>query len=130
MASTAGLATLKLLDERAYARLDHASSRLEQGLVRSLEQSGVPGCVQRVGSMLSLFFGQKEVRDFTGARAAEHEAFGRFFRGMLARSVHLPPSGFESWFVSTAHDDGAIDDTLTCVQSSVQELASFDFTHS
>ena len=111
-----------------YASLEHASSRLEQGLVRLLPRSGVLGCVQRVGSMLSLFFGQTEVRDFTGAQAAEHEAFARFFRGMLARSVHLPPSGFESWFVSTAHDDGAIDNTLTCVQGSLQELASFEFT--
>ncbi len=124
LAMAAGLATLKLLDERAYARLELGSSRLEQGLIRLLEQSGVSGCVQRVGSMLTLFFGPSEVRDFTDARAAEHEAFARFFRGMLAGGVHLPPSGFESWFVSTAHDDEAIDETLTCVQSSLQELAS------
>lgn len=124
LAMAAGLATLKLLDERAYVRLDHASNRLEQGLVRSLEKSGVPGCVQRVGSMLSLFFGRTEVRDFTDARAADHEAFARFFRGMLAGSVHLPPSGFESWFVSTAHDDTTIDETLACVQRSLRELGS------
>jgi len=105
----AGLATLQRLDADAYLRLERSAARLEVGLRGAIEDSGTTGCVQRVGSMLSVFLGRREVRSMDDARACDHGAFASFFHGMLAQGVHLPPSGFESWFISLAHDDRALD---------------------
>jgi glutamate-1-semialdehyde 2,1-aminomutase len=109
----AGLATLALLDDDAYARLDAASARLAQGIEDALQAARRVGSVQRVGSMLTLFL---DVARFDGThplpRVAAH-AFADFFHAMLADGVHLPPSAHESWFVSLAHDDAAIDATIS-----------------
>ena len=69
--------------------------------------------------MLTIFFGVPVVRDFDDAKAADHRRFGRFFHAMLDRGVHLPPSGYEAWFVSTAHDDATIDRTIDAARESV-----------
>ncbi len=112
LAMAAGLATLKLLDDKAYAQLEETGMRLEKGLVEIAERYELPVQVQRVGSMLTLFFGSKPVRNYSDAKSCDHQMFAAFFRGMLGAGIHLPPSGYESWFVSTAHGPDEIARTL------------------
>jgi glutamate-1-semialdehyde 2,1-aminomutase len=109
----AGLATLRLLDASAYAKLEWSGERLEVGLRAVLDVANERACVQRVGSMLTVFFGiQREVRDYGDAARTDHRRFADFFRRMRRGGVLLPPSGFESWFLSLAHGSAAIDATL------------------
>jgi glutamate-1-semialdehyde 2,1-aminomutase len=111
VAVAAGLATLRALEALpdAYARLDALGARAESGLRDALAATGRRGCVNRVGSMLTLFLGVERVHDFASATAADTQAFARFFRGMLAEGVYLPPSQFEAMFLSLAHAEGDID---------------------
>lgn len=103
LACAAGLATLKLLDDALYARLEEKGARLEAALGREL--SGLPMCVQRVGSMITVFFHPGPVLSMREVDACDKEAFGRFFRGMLEEGHFLPPAQFEAFFVSDAHTD-------------------------
>lgn len=112
LAMTAGLETLHRLDADAYSLLERQGARLQQGLEQAATEAGVEATVQRVGSMLTLFFHPAPVTDFDVAKSADHDRFSDFFQKMLTGGVHLPPSGYEAWFVSTAHDDAAIDATL------------------
>jgi glutamate-1-semialdehyde 2,1-aminomutase len=113
LAMAAGIATLDLLAEpNAYETLEARSARLEKGLAEAVREAKISARVQRVGSMLTLFFTAGEVADYAGARACDTEAFGRFFQGMLGRGVYLPPSPFEAWFVSLAHTDEDIRRTV------------------
>jgi glutamate-1-semialdehyde 2,1-aminomutase len=110
----AGLATLQALDRvpDAYARLESLGERAEAGLRDALAAAGVRGCINRVGSMLTLFLGVDEVQDFQSAARADTEAFGRFFQGMLEKGVYLPPSQFEAMFLSLAHGEPEIDELV------------------
>ena len=113
LAMAAGIATLDaLVEPGVYETLEERSRRLEEGLAAAAAKAGVRACVQRVGSMLTLFFADGPVRDYAAACRSDTEAFGRFFRGMLARGVFLPPSQFEAWFVSLAHSREDIDRTV------------------
>jgi glutamate-1-semialdehyde 2,1-aminomutase len=122
LAMSAGLATLQLLDEAAYERLEVLSARLHDGLVTLLKTHEMPGVVQRQGSMLTLFFESKGVRNFDDAKAANHSMFSAFFSGMLERGVHLPPSGYEAWFLSLAHDEALVDRTLEAADSTLAAM--------
>lgn len=122
LAMTAGAATLELLDAEAYARLERQSARLEQGLREAFTAAEVPACIQRVASMLTVFFVDGPVCDFQQARSADHPRFARFFHALLDRGVHLPPSGYEAWFVSLAHDEPAVDETLAAVAAAVRAI--------
>lgn len=117
LAMAAGLATLKLMNEKAYRALEQNSKLFQDGLTRQLQASGIPGCVQRVGSMLTLFFSRERVENFNDALVADHDLFGVFFRGMLENGILLPPSGYESWFVSTVHDRETILATVEAAKS-------------
>jgi glutamate-1-semialdehyde 2,1-aminomutase len=112
VAVSAGLATLERLDTALYARLESLSARLERGLVAALGKHGVPGCVQRVGSMFTLFFTAGPVKNFTDAKRSDTERFGRWHAGMLSRGQYWPPSQFEAAFVSAAHTESDIDATI------------------
>ncbi len=120
LAMTAGLETLRRLDDAAYEKLEKRSAALASGLSRLLEREGVEGTVQRIGSMLTLFFHPGPVLNFSDAKSADHNRFARFFGAMLKDGVHLPPSGFEAWFVSTAHDERAVSHTLEAAGSSLK----------
>jgi glutamate-1-semialdehyde 2,1-aminomutase len=122
LAMTAGLATLKGLTDDVYTRLEIQSAKLQVGLEDALSEAGITGIVQRVGSMLTLFFHDGPVRNFDDAKTADHEMFARFFSGMLERGVHLPPSGYEAWFVSAAHDDAAIEKTITAAREALKGM--------
>jgi glutamate-1-semialdehyde 2,1-aminomutase len=110
LAMAAGLETLRILGEQpqVYARLEALGAELEEGLGAASARWKTRLCVQRVGSLLTLFFGPGPIRDFDGALRCDREAYGRFFRGMLRRGVHLPPAQFEAWFLSAAHGDEEI----------------------
>src|SRR5262249_42937560 len=96
-------------DRGAYARLEALGARAEKGLRGALAAAGRRGCVNRVGSMLTLFLGVEEVRDFATASRADVDEFARFFHGMLAEDVYLPPSQFESVLLSLAHTESDVD---------------------
>jgi glutamate-1-semialdehyde 2,1-aminomutase len=102
----AGEATLQQLTPEVYAMLETRSARLASGLATA----GVS--IVRAGSLLTVFFLAAPPRDFAEAKRSDTEAFARFFRKMLERGVVLPPSQFEAWFVSVAHDDEAIEATI------------------
>jgi glutamate-1-semialdehyde 2,1-aminomutase len=114
VATAAGLAQLRLLDDAAYARLDAVSAELRGRVSEALAKEGVAHRVQAAGSMFSVFFTADSadpgaaVTDYDGARAQHTHRFTAFFHAMLDQGVHLPPSAFETWFVSTAHDDRAV----------------------
>jgi glutamate-1-semialdehyde 2,1-aminomutase len=85
---------------------------LEQGLNQEAEKAGIPVTIQRVGSMITVFFSDKPVKNMDDAMACDHEKFKKFFTVMLENGIHLPPSGYEAWFVSTAHTEDVIEKTL------------------
>jgi len=121
LAVSAGLATLELLDGRAYERLEALGARLEAGLTRALAETATTGVVQRVGSMLTLFFHPGPVHDFRAALASDTERFGRFHRGLIARGVYFPPSQFEAAFLSLAHTEADIDRTVEAAKQALEE---------
>jgi glutamate-1-semialdehyde 2,1-aminomutase len=113
LAVAAGLTTLRTLrDDPPYDRLEVLSARLAEGLDRAATDAGVPHVVQRVGSMLTLFFRPGPVWDYDDAKKSDTALFGRFFWEMLARGVYLPCSQFEAAFVSSAHTEAEIDHTI------------------
>ena len=112
VATTAGLATLRLADQAVYSKLDADSQSIRELAAKALAQAGVAHIVQSAGNLFSVFFVSEVdtggIRDLAGARRQELHRFRAFFQAMLARGVYLPPSAFESWFVSAALDDDAL----------------------
>ena len=109
VATTAGLTTLQHADADAYARIDAWSQQARTLVSEALGAEGVPHVVQNVGSMFSVFWGLTEApRDFAAVQQQEAWRYRAFFHAMLDAGVYLPPSAFESWFVSAAHDDQAL----------------------
>ncbi len=110
VATAAGLAQLRLLDDDAYGTVDAVSQEVRGLVARALDQAGVAHRIQVAGNMFSVFFTDADaVVDYAGAKAQESYRFTAFFHSMLAQGVYLPPSCFESWFVSTAHDERAVE---------------------
>ncbi len=109
LAVSAGRATLDLLDEAAYAKLEASGARLEAGLREAAKDAGVPIHVGRQGSMLCLYFSDSEVTCFDDVVASDRERWNGFFASMLEQGILLPPSPYEAWFLSTAHDDAIVD---------------------
>jgi glutamate-1-semialdehyde 2,1-aminomutase len=120
----AGLATLRLLGPDVYARLEALSSRLALGLEVAARETGVPVTVQRVGSMVTPFFTGHPVRRLDDVPPDAPRRFGAFFRAMRARGVLVPPSQYEAWFVSSAHDEAAIDLALDAAREALREVAA------
>ncbi len=109
MAMAAGLATLRQLDDAVYARLDSAAEVVGRLASEALAAAGVAHRLQVAGNLFSIFFVDSPVRDYDDARRQETFRFGAFFHAMLERGVSLPPSAYEAWFVSAAHDDAALE---------------------
>jgi glutamate-1-semialdehyde 2,1-aminomutase len=119
LATAAGLATLRQLDATAYERLAQLTDRLGAGLARLAD--GRPLQIASAPGLLTLFFSAAPVTDFAAASSCDLEAHARFCRAMLARGIYPPPSQFEAWFVSLAHDERAIDRTLEAAAESLDE---------
>jgi len=123
LAMSAGLATLRLLrDQSPYDRLESLASRLADGLDRAATDARIPHIVQRVGSMLTLFFHDGPVENYADALRSDTGLFARFFWEMLARGVYLPCSQFEAAFVSAAHSEDDIDRTVEAARESLQSI--------
>jgi glutamate-1-semialdehyde 2,1-aminomutase len=124
VAVRAGLETLKILARpETYERLEVTSARLGDGIADALGRSGLKGCINRVGSLVTMFLGVEEVREARDARGADTALFARFFQAMLERGIYLPPSQFEAMFVSLAHSESDIDRTIVAVRESLAEVA-------
>jgi glutamate-1-semialdehyde 2,1-aminomutase len=119
LAVSAGLATLERLDRPEYERLEALGARLQAGLERALSETESTGVVQRVGSMITLFFQRGPVRDFRAALASDTGRFARFHREFLARGQYWPPSQFEAAFISVAHRDADIDLTVEAARAAL-----------
>ncbi|HEX6055980.1 MAG TPA: glutamate-1-semialdehyde 2,1-aminomutase [Intrasporangium sp.] len=124
VASAAGLATLRGCTDEVYARLDAAAHAIADAASEALTAASVPHAVQWAGSMFSIFFREGPVRDYDDARTQDVDAFRRFFHAMLERGVHLPPSSFEAWFVSAAHDDDAVSHVLAALPAAARAAAT------
>jgi glutamate-1-semialdehyde 2,1-aminomutase len=112
LAVAAGLATLAALrTSGVYDRLEHLGAHAERGLKEAARNAGIPLTVNRVGSMMTAFFCEGPVTDYTSARRADTKRYGAFFHGMLERGVYLAPSQFEAAFVSLAHSDADLEHT-------------------
>jgi glutamate-1-semialdehyde 2,1-aminomutase len=117
MAVAAGLATLKVLAQpETYEELEARALALSEGITSTLGKHGIEGVVNRVASMLTVFFGVGRVRNAAQARQCNKELFASFFHGLLARGVYWPPSPFETVFVSLAHEMPDLEETLRAIE--------------
>jgi glutamate-1-semialdehyde 2,1-aminomutase len=123
LATAAGLATLEILGRPGvYETLESKGARLETGLRRALADCPIPWCYQRVGSMATLFFAAGPVRGLHSLDGLDTRPWARFFHAMLDRGVYLPPSQYEAFFLSLAHDDRDLEIIIDATKSAVREL--------
>ena len=125
MAMAAGIVTLRILaNEGGYRVLDELAGRLTSGLRALARQAEIDVQINRVGSMFTLAFTDQPVTDYASARRADTDRYARFFHAMLERGVYLPPSQFEACFLSFAHLEGDIEQTLLAAEEAFGELRS------
>ena len=121
LAVSAGLATLKRLKKDSpYDRLEALGARLERGVIEAAGKAGIQVRVNRVGSMLTFFFTDREVTDFQSAKTSDTERFSRFFHAMIDQGIYLPPSQFEAVFISAAHTESDIDQTVSAATRALE----------
>ncbi len=125
LATAAGIATLELLDEPGvYDELERRAAKLGNGLLDAARAAGLPATANRVGSMMTLFFTGETVRDYESAKTSDTARYGQYFNALLDRGVYVAPSQFECGFVSLAHTDDVIDETLAAAGDALQSIAS------
>lgn len=124
LAMIAGYTMLKTLNENPhiYSELEEKSNYLHKGLNEVLKNSGTPYVINQCGSMISIHFSDKPVIDFASAASANNELFKKFFHAMLKRGIYLPPSAFETWFLSNALTKVDLDQTIQATRESLQEI--------
>jgi glutamate-1-semialdehyde 2,1-aminomutase len=123
LAMAAGLATLRYLRDHKkeiYPRLDKMGAELAEGVALAAKKAGVPICYNRVGSMFTWFFAPCPVTDWNSAARSDTEAFGRLFRNMLDNGIYLPPSQFEAAFLSAAHTEEDIQQTIAAAKQAFE----------
>ncbi len=119
VAVSAALAMLKELNAGVYEKLEKLGARLEAGLVASAKRRNIEVCVQRVGSMITMFFTAGPVKTFADAMKSDAKRFGRWHGAMLSRGQYWPPSQYEAAFISAAHDDAIIDATIAAADEAL-----------
>ncbi len=120
LAVAAGLATLRILRrDNPYGELERKAKKLSDGVTAILTEKGIRHTLNRVGSMLSVFFNPGPVRNYEEALQSDRSVFSKLFADMLEQGIYLAPSAFEAWFVGTAHTDADIEQTLEAVKRSV-----------
>ncbi len=127
IATAAGLATLRLATAEVYAHVDRVSEQLRAEVGAALGAAGVPHVIQRAGNLFSVFFvgeGVTAVPNFAIAGTQSAAAYAAFFHSMLDSGVYLPPSAFEGWFLSAAHDDGAMDRIVSALPAAAGAAAT------
>jgi glutamate-1-semialdehyde 2,1-aminomutase len=124
VAVAAGSTTLRLLrDDPPYAYLESLGERLASGLDKAASQAGIEYQVQRVGSMMTLFFNPEPVRDWSDADRSNREQFAKYFWGMIGEGIYMPCSQFEALFFGRAHTESMIDQTIAAAERVLQRLA-------
>lgn len=124
LAVAAGLKTLELLEaDPPYARLEQLTSRLCRGIEEAAAECGVPVQISRCGSMFTVFFSRLPVTDFRSAVASDVKRYARFFHGLLGRGVYVAPSQFETCFVSCAHDERVVEETIEAARGVFASLS-------
>lgn len=124
LATAAGIATLELADDHVYAAVNQRSVEVQEAVGTALRAAGVPHVVQSAGSLFSVFFRSEPVRNYDDAKDQNTAAFAAFFHSMLDSGVALPPSAFEAWFLSAAHDDEAMDRIATALPAAARAAAA------
>jgi glutamate-1-semialdehyde 2,1-aminomutase len=125
LATAAGLATLRACTPEVYAQVDEAAAAIAKLAADALTSAGVPFRLQEAGSLFSVFLGSGQpVRDFDEARGQSGAAYAAFFHAMLKGGVYLPPSPYEAWFVSAAHDDEAVSRIGEALPAAAQAAAA------
>lgn len=124
LAVAAGMKQIELLLQQPdlYDRLDRTTAALGRELASILRSAGIAVTLNQLGSMFTLFFGGEPVVDYASAKRSDAARFGRFFHALLDHGVYLPPSQFEAAFVSSAHSDAVIDETLDAARAAVRSL--------
>jgi glutamate-1-semialdehyde 2,1-aminomutase len=123
VATAAGLATLRLADDDVYARVDQVAETISAAATKALAAAGVPHLLQTNGNMFSIFFTDApDVPDYATASSQDVAAYRTFFHAMLDRGVYLPPSAFEAWFCSSAHDDRAVQHVLDALPAAAEAV--------
>lgn len=107
-----------------YSELEQKGNYLEAGLRKVLEENNIPFVINHLGSMISVHFSDKSVNDFASASSANNQLFNKFFHAMLKRGIYLPPSAFESWFLSNALTREDLDETIQAAKESLNEIVS------
>ncbi len=125
LAVTAGIETLKLVgSSKAYARLSELGALMAEGLWKAIRDSGVVACVNQVGSMFTVFFGVDHVHDYATATRSDTRLFARYFRGMIDHGIYLPPSQFETAFISLVHGEAEVEETVAAAREVLASLRS------
>jgi glutamate-1-semialdehyde 2,1-aminomutase len=122
VATAAGLAVLRHLDDFAYERLERTAAALVDGMAAALDKAGHEVQATRTWTLGGLFFSDRAVHDYDGAKAADHATYARFFHGLLDRGVFVAPSGYETLFPSLAHTDDDVAFTLDAVADTAAAL--------
>ena len=124
IAMTAGLTTLNILNQNReiYRNLAKTTEKLANGIAQILAVSGLPFTINRQGSMMSVHFTDEPVTNFASASKGNNEYFNKFFHHLLETGVYLPPSAFETWFISNTHGQTEIDYTLSAIERAVAKL--------
>jgi len=121
----AGIETLKLLAQPGvYAQLEKSGERLAKGLGDALSAAGEQGCVNRVGSLVTMFLGRDSITDADEARRSDTAKFATYFHRMLERGIYLPPSQYEAMFLSLAHSAADINTTIDAARESLRDLVA------
>ncbi|MFF3252210.1 glutamate-1-semialdehyde 2,1-aminomutase [Actinacidiphila glaucinigra] len=123
VATAAGLAQLRLLDDAVYETVDSVAAEVSGLVTAALAKEGVAHRLQAAGNMFSVFFTEDRVTNYDEARKQEAFRFTAFFHAMLAQGVYLPPSAFESWFVSSAHDGAAVERVAAALPAAARAAA-------
>ena len=124
IATTAGLTTLRLATDDVYAHIGAAADTIKTAASDALSRAGVAHVVQATGTMFSVFFAAGAVRDFDDASRTDSGAYAAFFHAMLDAGVYLPPSAYEAWFLSSAHDDRAVQTVLDALPAAARAAAA------
>jgi glutamate-1-semialdehyde 2,1-aminomutase len=129
IATASGLATLRQLDDDVYATVDRNAGEVSKAVSDALSAAGVAHRVQAAGSLFSVFFTDQDVIDYDGAQQQEAFRYAAFFHSMLASGVYLPPSAFEAWFLSAAHDDAAMSQIIEALPAAATAAAAASSEH-
>ncbi|MBA4541405.1 MULTISPECIES: glutamate-1-semialdehyde 2,1-aminomutase [Thermoactinomyces] len=122
LAMAAGYATLTEMTPDAYQELERKGRILEEGLRKNAEEAGIPAHINRVGSMVCLFFTGEKVVNYETAKTADTKRFAEYFRHMVDEGVLIPPSQFEGMFISTAHTEEDLNRTLEANRNALKKL--------